>query len=93
MTNTKIRFQDTENGPSTSGSSGNGVLIDSATPAQTSCSLFCMTIQAPIMTSIVVSMSAPRRRLSSSNSIAAPIDMPIAIANASASKEIDAETS
>ena len=33
--------------------------IDLATPDQVSCSVFCRAIQAPIITSMVVSMSAP----------------------------------
>ena len=38
--------------------------------------MFCSAIQAPIITSMVVSMSAPRSRRSSTNSIAAPSAMP-----------------
>ena len=41
--------------------------IDLATPRQASCSVFCSAIQAPIITSMVVSMSAPRSRRSSTN--------------------------
>ena len=66
-------------------------MIDSATPDHISCSLFCMTIQAPIITSIVVSMSAPRRRLSRSNSMAPPMMRAEQHRKCKRSKEIDAK--
>ena len=47
-----------------------------------------MAIQAPIITSIVVSMSAPRNLRKSVNSIAAPSPTPSAIANASDTKKL-----
>ena len=53
--------QDTETGPSTSGASGNGVVdrFRDAAPKSSS-SPYCIAIQAPIITSMVVSMSEPR---------------------------------
>ncbi len=65
--------------------------IDLATPPQTSSSVFCITIQAPIITSIMVSMSAPRIGRSSANSISAPRSAPAMIATMQGEKEIEAE--
>ncbi len=56
---TNSRSQDTETGPSTSGASGNGVAIDFATPPQIHNAPDCIAIQAPIITSMVVSISEP----------------------------------
>ena len=64
----------------TNGSAGKGWLIDLATPLQVSCSMFCSTIQAPIITSMVVSMLAPRSFRRRVNSITPPKMTPIAIA-------------
>ena len=61
--------------------------IDLATPDQANCSMFCSAIQAPIMTSMVVSMSAPRSRRSRTNSIAAPSAMPSMTASTRARKK------
>src|SRR4051795_1023640 len=67
-----MRFQDTDNAPMIRGLAGNGLWMESATPLHTNCSVFCIVIQAPIMTSIVVSMSAARSLLSNSISMVAP---------------------
>src|SRR3954451_5465647 len=74
------RSQETDTGPTTSGDSGNGVAMDLATPPQTIISLFCITIHAPIITSMVVSMSAPRIGRRRRYSTAAPSSRPAAIA-------------
>ena len=82
------RSHDTDIGPTTSGDSGNGVAIDLATPPHTIISLFCITIHAPIITSIVVSMSAPRIGRSRTNSTSAPSSRPAAIAIGMARKKL-----
>jgi hypothetical protein len=66
---------------------GNGLVIDSATPLQISCSVFCMMIQAPIITSMVVSISARRRRLRSASSMTAPTSAPSTMASRRAAKK------
>ena len=78
---TTTRSHETETGPSTSGAVGSGEFTDFATLPQIRCSAFCITIQAPIMISIVVSMSASRFGRISVNSMIAPSAMPAAIAN------------
>lgn len=84
---TNSRSQDTETGPSTRGASGNGVATDLATPPQIHSVPDCIAIQAPIMTSIVVSMSEPRRGRSNVSSIAAPNSHPASTATGSARKK------
>ena len=61
--------------------------IDFATPDQANCSRFCSAIQAPIITSMVVSISAPRRRRSRTSSIAPPSAIPSSTASTSAKKK------
>jgi hypothetical protein len=73
---TNRRSQDIDTGPITSGASGNGVTIALATPPQSRNSVFCITIQAPIITSITVSMSALRIGRSTTISISAPSSAP-----------------
>ena len=84
---TKTRNQDIETGPITSGASGNGVTIALATPPQTRSSVFCITIQAPIITSMTVSMSALRIGRSSAISISAPSSTPARMAITSPRKK------
>jgi hypothetical protein len=64
------------------------VTIAFATPPQTKSSVFCMTIQAPIITSITVSISAPRIGRSSTTSISAPSSAPAIIATARPRKKL-----
>ena len=75
----------------TSGSAGNGLAIDWATPVQASCSEFCSTIQAPIITSMVTSMSDERSGRSSATSIAPPSTTPSADREHQRGEEVDAE--
>ena len=85
---TNSRSQDTETGPSTSGASGNGVVTDFATPPHIHSAPDCIAIQAPIMTSMVVSMSEPRSGRSKVSSIAAPRSQPATTASGSARKKL-----
>ncbi len=54
--------------------------MDLATPLNANCQKFWSAIPAPIITSMTVSMSAPRSLLSSTNSISAPSATPSAAA-------------
>ena len=66
--------------------------MDLAMPVQVNCSRFCIAIQAPIMTSMVVSMSAPRSGRSSTNSISAPRTTPRAMASRMLAKKFTPST-
>ncbi len=74
----------TETGPRTSGAVGNGCGIDLATPPQPSSSAFCIAIQSPIITSIVVSIDSARRGRSRTRSQSAPPTAPATMAAATA---------
>ena len=77
----------TATGPNTSGSGGKGCGTIFATPPKVSCSLACMAMPAPIITSMVVSMSAPFSGRSSTNSITAPSATPSVAASSSDRKK------
>ena len=85
---TNSRNHDTETGPSTSGASGNGVVTDFATPPHIHKAPDCIAIQAPIITSIVVSMSEPRSGRNKVSSTAAPSSQPATTASGSARKKL-----
>jgi len=85
-TRTKSRRGAIAIGPRTSGAVGNGWGIDLATPPQPSSSAFCIAIQTPIITSMVVSMDSPRRGRSSVTSHSHPSAVPATIAASSATK-------
>ena len=87
MTSTNNRSQDTKIGPTCSGSSGNGVMIAFDTPPQSKSSVFCITIHAPIITSMVVSISASRSGRRRTNSMAAPTAHPMITARTNAKKK------
>ena len=61
---------------------------DFATPPQIHSAPDCIAIQAPIMTSMVVSMSEPRSGRSNVSSIAAPSSQPATMASGSARKKL-----
>ncbi len=61
--------------------------MDFATPPQASSSAFCIAIQRPIITSMVVSMDSARRGRRSVTSQSAPPRAPHAIAPRSATKK------
>ena len=87
IASTNSRSGDIETGPIVSGVSGNGVGTDLATPPHAISSVFCITIQAPIITSMVVSMSAPRTGRNSASSMSRPSRNPASSAQASAAKK------
>ena len=86
-TSTKSRSGAIATGPSTSGAVGKGCGIDLATPPQTSSSPFCMAIQTPIITSMVVSIDSLRSGRSSVTSQSQPSAAPATIAISSATKK------
>jgi hypothetical protein len=85
---TKSRSGAIATGPSTSGAVGNGCGIDFATPPQPRSSAFCIAIQTPIITSIVVSIDSLRRGRKSATSQSQPSAAPAAIATSSAAKKL-----
>ena len=85
---TKIFSGDTETGPKTSGCCENGEGISFATPPQINCSVFCMAIHRPIISSMTESMSVVFSRRRMKNSSAAPTMMPIAVASRMATKKL-----
>ena len=63
-------------------------MTDFATPPHIHKAPDCIAIQAPIMTSMVVSMSEPRSGRNKVNSIVAPSSQPATTASGSARKKL-----
>ncbi len=88
VTTTNTRSGAMLTGPSVKGAVGKGWGIDLATPPHTSSSPFCMAIQSPIMTSMVVSIDWPRSGASSRRSQAAPATAPSTMASGQGHEEV-----